>query len=102
MARTCPNQPVEAVKAEDQFKFCNFGLSHMNTRAVASCPVRPGSVPQDEILLDAAEVAQILRVPRSWVYSHLAELPVIRLGRYVRFRRAEIEHFLEQRTTSCQ
>lgn len=54
------------------------------------------------VLLDADEVAQILRVPRSWVYSHLSELPVIRLGRYVRFRRSEIERFLEQRVGACQ
>jgi excisionase family DNA binding protein len=49
------------------------------------------------ILLTADEVAQILRVPKSWVYSHLSELPVIRLGRYVRFRRSEIDGFLEKR-----
>jgi excisionase family DNA binding protein len=55
----------------------------------------------DSILLDADELAQILRVPRSWVYSHLRELPVIRLGRYVRFRRSEVERFLEERG-SCQ
>jgi excisionase family DNA binding protein len=67
---------------------------------VASHPVF-GSV-QDAILLDATEVAQILRVPRSWIYSHLSELPVIRLGRYVRFRRSEIERFLEKRAGACQ
>jgi excisionase family DNA binding protein len=60
------------------------------------------SVPLDAILLDAGEVAQILRVPRSWVYGHLSELPVIRLGRYVRFRRSEIECFLEKRAGACQ
>ncbi len=54
-----------------------------------------------EGLLTADEVAQILRVPRSWVYSHLSELPVIRLGRYVRFRRSEIDGFLEKRG-ACQ
>ncbi len=54
-----------------------------------------------EVLLTADEVAQILRVPRSWVYSHLSELPVIRLGRYVRFRRSEIDGFLEKRG-ACQ
>lgn len=54
------------------------------------------------VLLDADEVAQILRVPRSWVYSHLSELPVIRLGRYVRFRRSEIERYIEQRAGACQ
>lgn len=41
----------------------------------------------DHSLLTAEEVAAILRVPRSWVYSHLELLPTIRLGRYVRFRR---------------
>jgi len=60
------------------------------------------SVSQEPILLDAGEVAQILRVPRSWIYSHLSELPVIRLGRYVRFRRSEIERFLEKRAGACQ
>jgi excisionase family DNA binding protein len=56
----------------------------------------------DAVLLNADEVAEILRVPRSWVYGHLSELPVIRLGRYVRFRRAEIERFLEQRSGACE
>ena len=72
-----------------------------NNGVVASHPVF-GAVGRDAILLDACEVAQILRVPRSWVYSHLKELPVIRLGRYVRFRRSEIERFLEQKAGACQ
>jgi len=72
-----------------------------NSEIVASHPVF-GSVPADVILLDADEVAQILRVPRSWVYSHLKELPAIRLGRYVRFRRSEIERFLRQRSGACE
>jgi excisionase family DNA binding protein len=72
-----------------------------NSEVVASNPLF-GSVRADAILLDAGEVAQILRVPRSWVYSHLRELPAIRLGRYVRFRRCEIERFLEQRTGACE
>ena len=58
--------------------------------------------PPDALLLNADEVAQILRVPKSWVYSHLSDLPVIRLGRYVRFRRSEIERFLDQRVGACQ
>jgi excisionase family DNA binding protein len=74
----------------------------MDSNAIgASHPVF-GASPQDAILLDATEVAQILRVPRSWVYSHLNELPAIRLGRYVRFRRSEIERFLEKREGACQ
>ena len=54
-----------------------------------------------EVLLTADEVAQILRVPRSWVYSHLGDLPVIRLGRYIRFKRSDIDEFLTKRG-SCQ
>jgi excisionase family DNA binding protein len=61
-----------------------------------------GTIRQDSILLDASEVAQILRVPKSWIYSHLHELPAIRLGRYVRFRRCEIESFLKGRSGACQ
>jgi excisionase family DNA binding protein len=52
-------------------------------------------------LLTADEVAGILRVPKSWVYSHLSELPTIRLGRYVRFKRSDVDRFLEERG-SCQ
>jgi len=51
----------------------------------------------DSYLLTADEVAEILRVPRSWVYSHLSDLPTIRLGRYVRFKRSDVERFLENR-----
>ena len=72
-----------------------------NTAVVASHPVF-GSIRADAVLLDASEVAEILHVPRTWVYSHLNELPVIRLGRYVRFRRSEIERFLNQRAEACQ
>jgi excisionase family DNA binding protein len=51
----------------------------------------------DGYLLTAEEVAEILRVPKSWVYSHLSDLPTIRLGRYVRFKRSDVVRFLENR-----
>jgi excisionase family DNA binding protein len=50
-------------------------------------------------LLTADEVARILRVPKSWVYSHVSDLPAIRLGRYLRFRRCDIDEFLEKKGT---
>jgi len=56
----------------------------------------PLFVSAGHLMLTAEEVAQILRVPRSWIYSHLDQLPTVRLGRYVRFRRSEIELFLDQ------
>jgi excisionase family DNA binding protein len=49
-----------------------------------------------QILLTVEELAEILRVPKSWIYSHQDQLPTVRLGRYVRFKRSEIESFLEQ------
>jgi Helix-turn-helix domain len=46
-------------------------------------------------LATPVEVAKMLRVPPTWVYAHQNELPgLLRLGRYVRFRRAAIELFL--------
>ncbi len=50
----------------------------------------------DQILLTVEELAEILRVPKSWIYSHQDQLPTVRLGRYVRFKRSEIESFLDQ------
>jgi len=54
----------------------------------------PSSV-AEHTLLTAEEVAAVLRVPRSWVYSHLDMLPVVRLGRYVRFRRKGIDRLAD-------
>jgi predicted DNA-binding transcriptional regulator AlpA len=47
-------------------------------------------------LATPVEVANMLRVQPTWVYAHQQELPgLLRLGRYVRFRRAEIEEFVK-------
>jgi predicted DNA-binding transcriptional regulator AlpA len=47
-------------------------------------------------LATAVEVAKMLRVPPTWVYAHQEELPgLLRLGRYVRFRRSAIKEFME-------
>jgi excisionase family DNA binding protein len=53
-------------------------------------------------LMTPDEVATVLRVHRNWVYAHQQELPgLVRLGRYVRFRRVAIEEFLCEKF-SCQ
>ena len=47
-------------------------------------------------LATPVEVAKMLRVRPTWVYAHQEELPgLLRLGRYVRFRRAAIKEFVE-------
>lgn len=47
-------------------------------------------------VLTVAEVAQLLRVPSSWVYEHKSVIPHIKLGKYLRFRRSEIEAWLAE------
>ncbi|HZR31364.1 MAG TPA: helix-turn-helix domain-containing protein [Terriglobales bacterium] len=51
-------------------------------------------------LITPQELADILRVHKNWVYGHQSELPTIRLGRYIRFRRRDIHRMLEARV-SC-
>jgi excisionase family DNA binding protein len=68
--------------------------------AVEQSPIRD-SKPGADSLLTPAEVAEMLQVPASWIYSHQDQLPTIRLGRYVRFRRSDIARFLEERA-ACQ
>jgi excisionase family DNA binding protein len=47
-------------------------------------------------LLTAAEVAELLGVPKSWVYEHSRDghIPTVTLGRYRRYRREAIEAWL--------
>lgn len=52
-------------------------------------------------LLTAAEVAALLQVPKSWVYEHSRpsshpRIPCVKLGKYLRFRRSDIEAFAGQ------
>ncbi len=52
-------------------------------------------------LLTAEEVAQFLKVPLSWVYEHCRErsgdqLPHVKLGKYLRFHKSELVHYLEK------
>jgi excisionase family DNA binding protein len=51
-------------------------------------------------LLTVQEVAELLRVPVSWVYERTRRrgterIPHVKMGKYVRFRPAEIEAYLE-------
>ena len=49
-------------------------------------------------LLTAADVAELLSVPKSWVYaqSRQGRIPTVALGRYRRYRREAIDRWLEQ------
>ena len=49
-------------------------------------------------LLTASEVAELLGVPKSWVYeqSRTGRIPTVTLGRYRRYRREAIEVWLRE------
>lgn len=51
-----------------------------------------------DALLTVPEVAAILRVPSSWVYSHAAQLGVYRVGKYLRFERGVVLEEIRKRS----
>lgn len=55
----------------------------------------------DERLLDAEELAAALNLPRNWIEEHArsGEIPHIRAGRWVRYRRSAVEAALRVRAT---
>ena len=52
-----------------------------------------------ETLLDVAGAAALLGVPCSWIYARVeredCDLPFFKIGRYLRFKPSELEHYLE-------
>lgn len=58
-------------------------------------------------LLTIEEVAELLSVPASWVYERTRRrssdrIPGFRLGKYWRFRQAEILEWLERQRTGAR
>jgi excisionase family DNA binding protein len=56
---------------------------------------------EQETLLTVREVAEILKVPTSWVYDHARpqcpnRLPCIKVGKYLRFIAADIADYLQK------
>ncbi len=62
--------------------------------------LRPTVASQPERLLTINEVAAWLGVSKAWVYDHATRkkpfLPCVRFGELTRFRRAEIERFIQE------
>ncbi len=53
-------------------------------------------------LLTVQEVAEILKVPVSWVYEHtradcLEPLPCLKIGKYLRFLETDIFNYLQEK-----
>lgn len=54
-----------------------------------------------EELLTIDELATLLKVPKSWIYSHTrprakVRLPYVKLGKYLRFSEPEVRLFLQR------
>jgi excisionase family DNA binding protein len=62
------------------------------------CEKQPGEgTVRGRELMSAEEVAEMLGMGQHWVYEQArrGRIPVIKLGRYMRFRRASIERWLD-------
>ena len=60
---------------------------------------------REDTLLTVNEVAEILKVPPSWVYEHTRErsrdrIPGFRIGKYWRFAEADVLAWLVSRRAS--
>jgi excisionase family DNA binding protein len=56
---------------------------------------------EENQLLTVEEVARLLRVPKSWVYERSRarspeRFPHIKLGKYLRFYKADVQQYLER------
>ena len=62
--------------------------------------LRPTAANPPERLLTINEVAVWLGISKAWVYDHTTRktpfLPCVRFGELTRFRRAEIERFIQE------
>ena len=66
----------------------------------------PAVVNGDE-LLTVTDAARLLNVTVSWVYEHTRDdaedrLPFVKLGKYVRFDRADLREYIDAKRAACR
>ena len=72
----------------------------MTESGLRTISLAPQLSTEAERLLTVQEVADLLRVPVSWVYERTRrrgeqQLPHIKMGKYLRFRRVEVLGWLD-------
>jgi len=70
----------------------------MKTRRKRSLTAPTSSLPPEELLYTADELALMLKVPKSTLYGwryHKKGPPGIAVGRYLRYRKLDVERWLE-------
>ncbi len=57
---------------------------------------------EEATLITVDELAEILRVPRGWIYerTRLGKIPHVRLGRLVRFKASEVISHFERKASN--
>ena len=80
--------------------YLRFYFRRLRRSVIMPCRFDSNDTPSTDadrnVLATPVEVAKMLCVQPTWVYAHQQELPgLLRLGRYVRFRRAAIEEFVK-------
>jgi excisionase family DNA binding protein len=85
-------KPDENRRADTKGKAMRSALAKDETVKEAPRP-RPGGA-----LLTAAQVGELLGVPKSWVYlqSREGRIPTVTLGHYRRYRAEAIERWVEE------
>jgi excisionase family DNA binding protein len=89
-------------------RYVRSASSSDNPLHAVSQQAATGGVRGDERhLLNVHEVAELLQVPVSWVYERvrkrsLERLPGYRLGKYWRFREADIQAWIERQRTGAR
>ena len=58
-------------------------------------------------LLTVKEVADLLQVPESWLYSHSRtrskdRIPAVKVGKYVRFNQDDVTEWIERHKTGAR
>lgn len=50
---------------------------------------------QEDTILDKKALAKYIQMPVSWIDKNLYRLPYFKMGKYVRFRKSEIDRFID-------
>jgi excisionase family DNA binding protein len=94
------HRPTTRVRMKSELESKNPNVTAMGTvsKVEQYGPKRPAN---PNALLTVEEVAALLRVPVSWIYGRtrsrsVDRLPGIRLGKYWRFREADLEAWIER------
>lgn len=62
---------------------------------IAAPPPPKITAGDDDPLFDVLGVAAYLGVNEWWVYDHARDLPTLKVGRFLKFRRSHVDRWLE-------